>query len=99
MKADHIFMVAVDVTDPTIDLDGMRKIVKTSPRIHAWWNHIPGCFLIVTDTDPDQLTDEFRQATRDARLLVMEVKPSISEGWLPEQSWNWIRQRETESTH
>ena len=63
---------------------------------HSWWNHVPGCFLAATNLAAEQLTHEFRNATRNARLLVMEVNPSASEGWLPERSWNWIVKRETE---
>jgi hypothetical protein len=91
-----MFMVAVDVLDPTIDLQSLKELMRTKSEIRAWWNHIPGCFLIATDWDANRLTDEVRHATHDARLLVMQVDPSVSEGWLPERSWQWIRRRATE---
>src|SRR4051812_7319286 len=99
MSGEHIFLVALDVLDPAVDLGKMKELLRTNPFIKGWWNHIPGCFLIDTDLDADRLTDHVRTATKDARLLVMRVDPAASEGWLPERSWEWIRRRETEGAH
>lgn len=99
MTREHMFLVAFDVLDPTVDLPKIKELLRSNSSIKGWWNHIPACFLIETDLDANRLTDQVRTATNDARLLVMEVKPTSSEGWLPEKSWEWIRRRETEDAH
>ena len=99
MSGERMFLVALDVLDPTLDLRKVKHFLRTTPSIKGWWNHIPGCFLVDTDLNADQLTDQIRTATSDARLLVMEVNPTASEGWLPERSWDWIRRREAEHAH
>jgi hypothetical protein len=96
MSRKRTFLVAVDVLDPSFDRRRMVDLVRTDPSIKGWWNHVPGCFLLDTVLNADELTDRVRTASQDARLLVMEVNPSASEGWLPERSWDWIRRHETE---
>ena len=94
-----MFVVAIDVLAPTFDPDAIRIVLKNSQIITGWWHHIPGCFLITSTADANRLTDEIRTATGNARLLVMEVKPGASEGWLPSKSWEWLRRREDEHAH
>ena len=94
-----MFVVAIDVLAPTFDPDAMKTVLKNSRLVTGWWNHIPGCFLITSNADANRITDEVRTATGDARLLVMEVKPGASEGWLPSKSWEWLRRREAKYAH
>ena len=96
MPPDRVFMVAVDVTDPAFKADHVRKVLKTTPSITGWWNHIPGCFLISTTLDEDGLTDKLREATGETSILVVEANPAASEGWLPTSSWAWIKKRAKE---
>ena len=88
---DRMFMVSVDITDPAFEVGSLKRLIKDSKDISGWWNHIPSLYLIRTKLDEDQLTDLLRDATRDARLLVMQVEPSVSQGWLRERSWQWIK--------
>ncbi len=89
------YMVTVDLLDPTLDLDALHEFIKTTPLLENWWNHIPGVFLVVSDRDASELSNAIRPFTHNARLLVMEVNPAKSDGWLPEVSWQWVRRRST----
>ncbi len=91
-----MFMIAIDTLSPMFDPVAVKERLKASPVIESWWHHIPGCFLVIASADADQITDEVRKATGDARLLVIEVNPAHSEGWMPPRSWDWIRRRENE---
>ena len=91
--ADRTYIVTLDPSDPTIDLDGLRDFVKTSPRIENWWNHIPFVFLVTSELGADDLGEALRHYTKDARFLVMAVDPEASDGWLTEKGWQWIRRR------
>jgi hypothetical protein len=87
------YLITFDLLDPTLDLDGLKAFVTTTPMFESWWNHIPGVFLVVSDRDAGAISKAMRQHTKSARLLVVEANMSESEGLLPEQSWNWIRRR------
>lgn len=90
------YIVTFDPADPTADVRGMMAFVETSDLFGNWWNHIPAVFLVTSDKSATEISDALRQYTKDAKLLVMEVNPGESEGWLPDQSWIWVRKRARE---
>ena len=90
---ERTFMLTVDLLDPTLDLDAFKEFIKTSPLFDNWWNHIPGVFLVVSSQDASRISEAIRKYTHQARLLVVEVNPSESDGWLTETGWKWIRRR------
>jgi hypothetical protein len=87
------FLVTFDLLDATLDLDGLKTFIRTTPMFPNWWNHIPGVFLVVSDQDSGAISKAIRRFTKDARLLVVETNIAESEGFLPEKSWQWIRRR------
>nr|WP_294550904.1 hypothetical protein [uncultured Rhodopila sp.] len=91
--ARRTFLITFDLLDSTLDLDGLKEFVKTTPIFENWWNHIPGVFLVVSDRDSGAISQAIRPFTKDARLLVVETNVAESEGFLPEKSWQWIRRR------
>jgi hypothetical protein len=94
---ERTFMLTVDLLDPTLDLDAVKEFIKTSPLFDNWWNHIPGVFLVVSSQDAGRISAAIRKYTHEARLLVVEVNPSESDGWLTEKGWKWIRRRSGQS--
>lgn len=87
------YIITFDLLDPTADSEALKEFVKTTDLFENWWNHIPGVFLVVSESNPNTISDAVRRYTKDARLLVMEVSPSESDGWLAERGWKWIRNR------
>jgi hypothetical protein len=96
--ASKTFLIALDLLDPALDLDGLNEFVKTSPLFDNWWNHIPGVFLVLSDTSADVISKAVRRYTKSARMLVIETNPEESEGWLSERGWKWIRRRSGQPT-
>jgi hypothetical protein len=90
---DRTYILTLDPADPTADVRGMMAFIQESPLFDSWWNHIPAVFLVTSNHGAAEISNALRQYTKDARLLVMEVFPAESEGWLPDQSWTWIRKR------
>lgn len=76
------YIITFDLLDPTADSEALKEFVKTTDLFENWWNHIPGVFLVVSESNPNTISDAVRRYTKDARLLVMEVSPSESDGWL-----------------
>jgi hypothetical protein len=92
--AERAFIVTFDLLDPTLDWEAFKEFVKTSKMFKDWWNHIPGIFLVTSESDAATISAEVRRYTKNARLLVMEVQPAESDGLLTETAWKWIRGRE-----
>ena len=90
------YIVTVDLLDPTLDLDALHEFIKTTSLLENWWNHIPGVFLVVSDRSATELSKAMKPFAHNARLLIMEVNPAESDGWLPEVSWKWLQRRSKE---
>jgi hypothetical protein len=96
--SDKLYAIILDQLDPSFDPSALRDVMKTFGGISHWWNHMPSCFLVNSPLSAEQLADWLRKHTGDLGFLVIETNPHNSEGHLPERSWKWLRQRESELT-
>ncbi len=87
------YLVAVD---PTVDVLALKDVMKGGNGFSHWWNHIPGVFLVISRLTADEITERLRPVTGESRVLVMGVRLEDSEGWLPQESWKWIKRRTRE---
>ena len=87
------YLVAVD---PTVDVVALKDVVKHGDGFSHWWNHIPGAFPVTSRLAADEIADRLRPITGDSRVLVMAVHLEDSEGWVPQESWKWIKRRTRE---
>lgn len=93
MKNNHVYVIATDILDPRLDPVKLKDLIKSDPTFSAWWNHLPGVFLVTSEANAEEITDVLRTVVNKTNLLVIEANPSESEGWLPTRSWDWIRRR------
>jgi len=91
--ADRTYVVTLDALDPMLDLAAVKQAIKGSPHVRAWWNHLPGVFLVTSGLDADGVSELLRPHVRGARFLVMAVELAQSEGALSERGWDWIVRR------
>lgn len=89
----RIYVISLDLLDPTLNLEGVREFIKTSSMFENWWNHIPGVFLVISRMDAATISEAVRRYTNDARLLITETNLDNSDGWLPDSAWTWVRRR------
>jgi len=92
--ASRTYIVTIDASDPTVELDALKEFITNGSIFHDWWNHIPFVFLVTSDEDAGTISEALRRFTKDAKLLVIETNPAESEGLLPERSWKWIRRQQ-----
>jgi hypothetical protein len=93
MGNDPAFLIAFDLRDRTLDYDAAVKYILDSDDFEAWWNHMPGVFLVITRLRPDEISDRLRAFTKESNLLVVRVDLEDSEGRLSRRAWNWINKR------
>ena len=94
---DRTYVVTLDVLNPKVDFATVKQAIKESSHVRAWWNHLPGVFLVTSDLDADGVSELIRPHTREARFLVVAVELAQSEGALSEQGWDWIVRRSDQS--
>ena len=90
---EQSFLIAIRDPDPELRRS-VRDLLRDDVRFAHWWNHIPGVFLTITRVDVDTLSSLLRERLADASFLVTAIDLSRTDGWLPEESWEWIKRRE-----
>ena len=96
-NAQHsAFLIAFDLRDPTLEYDLAVKYILDCRDFEAWWNHVPGVFLVVTRLSANEISDRLRAFTKGANLLVVQVDLENSDGWLSRKAWEWINKWATE---
>ncbi len=93
---EHLYVVVCDQLDPRFDPLDVRNAVRSDDRISHFWNHIPNCFMVTTDRSAASLTAKLKRTSGDVAFLVIEADVHHPEGYLPDRSWEWIREREQE---
>ena len=95
-RMDRLMIVTLDITDPRLEIEEVRKLITSDENISNWWNHIPGVYLVTTNCDAEELSERIRPLLNETSFLAMEVNPAESEGLLPKRAWRWIRRRSRE---
>ncbi len=90
------FLIALDVSDPDLNVGAIKDFVRNSKDFPSWWNYLPGIFLVTTPLTAEEVSSRLHSLSESTSFLVIAVEPEKSQGWLPENSWNWIKRRERE---
>ncbi len=73
-----------------VDMEKVRDLVK----LLAWWHYFQNTWIADTPHNADEFTKRlYPHLNKTDRLLVIEIDPNNSQGWLPEEAWNWLLQR------
>jgi hypothetical protein len=88
---ERVFLIAVDTTDPRLDIAEVRYPLTADARISSWWNYLPGVFLVTTGMGATELGDFVRAHAGEASFLVTAADLTAADGWLPGRAWRWIR--------
>jgi hypothetical protein len=91
--AEKTYLITFDPFDLTADVPGFLAFLQTTPLFDSWWNHIPGVFMVTSEKWADEISAAVRLYTKKARMLVVEVNPVESDGWLSDAAWSWVRSR------
>lgn len=91
--SNRTYMLALDANFALADLEKIQQYVTTTPDFASWWNHIPMVFMLETPLPADAISRNLHALAPEARFLLTEVNLSVSEGWLPDTSWQWIEKR------
>lgn len=83
------YAISYDLRAPGRNYDGLFEAIKKSSR---WWHYLESTWLIITNETPDQVWDRLEgKIDKNDYLLIIEVRDN-TQGWLPKEAWDWIRQ-------
>lgn len=59
--------------------------------IFDWWHYIDEAYIVATDLDVNSLYNAVFPGVPQRNLLVIEINPNNSQGWLPKAAWDWLQ--------
>ena len=90
------FLIAFDLRDQTLEYDLALRYILDCREFEAWWNHMPGVFLVITRLSANEISNRLRAFTKQSNLLVVQADLQNSDGSLSRNAWEWIIKRATE---
>jgi hypothetical protein len=59
--------------------------------ISDWWHYTESAYLIASSHSVNDIYNKIFPGVPGRNLLVIEVDPNNSQGWLPQVAWDWIK--------
>lgn len=83
-----MFLVTYDLNRPGQDY---RNLFEAIRGIGPWWHYLGSTWLLDTNLTANQVSERLvPHIDTNDHLLVIEVNPSNTQGWLPAKAWQWI---------
>jgi hypothetical protein len=79
-----------------IDTEELHRFVSRRNIVRRWWHHIKSVYLVKSDFSADEIAEAMPSSLREAGFLVVEVNLNNLSGWLSDNAWLWISQRQKE---
>lgn len=75
-------------------VEGSDQSVKDNIKLlGAWFNYLPGSFLLMTTLGVQDVYNRIGTNKTGDRFLVMEVDLKAYWGILPNDAWEWIKEK------
>lgn len=85
-----VLLVTYDLNKPGKDYSSLYKVLKSGG---TWWHHLDSTWLIETSEQPVVWYNKISShVDANDNILIIQVQKNY-QGWLPEEAWKWIRER------
>src|SRR5262249_9789106 len=83
------YLLCSEAMEPATD-EAIYNYVRDAAHIKAWWNYIPGVFILRTARPLQQLQSDFYPFFAGKKFLLISVNPFQTAGWLTRSAWDWL---------
>lgn len=84
-----LLLVTYDLKVPGKDYKSLHEALKTA---NSWWHHLESTWILYTNDSVQVWTDRLTKLLdQNDRLFVVDITGRQSNGWLPQQGWDWLR--------
>lgn len=59
--------------------------------ISDWWHYLDESYIVVSSLNVSSLYNLIFPGIPGRYLLVVEIDPNNSQGWLPRAAWEWLQ--------
>ncbi len=83
-----MLLITYDLNQRGQNYQNLTEAIKC---LGQWWHYLDSTWLVKTHLTTEQVANRLKQQIDDNdNFLVIEVNPHTSQGWLPQEAWNWI---------
>ena len=73
------------------DREDVKQILSRIKGIMSWRYDLPNMFYLQSDLSAFEISESIRRIKPNNRFIVSQVTPSQSDGWLPSESWAFLK--------
>ncbi len=88
-----ILLVAYHPRAHGIQKAELYEALKEAPN---WMHYIPGCWLIVSEEEPETWVDRLRPFLGDSSCFIVHITEEY-QGLLPDRAWAWLDRHRDET--
>lgn len=64
-------------------------------KFKKWWHYLERTWIVISEDTPKEIWNKIQDKVNKKKyLLIIEVKQN-TDGWLPQEAWEWIRKNIT----
>ena len=82
-------MILLVVYDPNAAGLQKTRLYDTLKKARHWMHYIRGCWMLVTDDEPEPWVDRISPYLGGSFCFVTRVNEE-HQGWLPDKAWAWL---------
>jgi len=89
---NKIYLITYN-TDATFNSQVFHNYITSFyPKyLSDWWHYINDFYLVSTSLNVNDLYNIVFRGIPGRHLIIIEVNPNNSQGWLPKQAWDWLQ--------
>ena len=91
-----LYAITYDISDSKKDHAEFFEKIKA---LGAWMHYIDDTWIVSTSrySTADEIFSEIEPLIdkEEDYVLVVQIDPSDSQGWLPEKAWDWFKRHNT----
>lgn len=95
-QMNKVYIVTFNTDTPFNVLVFDSYIKSLYPKyITDYWHYIHTTYLVVSSLDVNSLYNAIFPGVPQRYLLIVEINPNNSQGWLPPDAWIWLQKYKT----
>lgn len=74
------------------DYNQLHEGIDKDPNIKNWSHYLTSSYILISPLSASGLSDRLRlNYFKDHRFLLYQITGTNYNGWLPKESWEWIK--------
>ncbi|TGL45976.1 hypothetical protein [Leptospira perdikensis] len=84
------YILSYDRNPSKYDYKSIHSKITKNPMIKNWSHYLNSSYILISENNVNELSDYIRKVMPKHRFLLLEVDLRKSNGWLPQEAWDWI---------